>query len=155
MNKAGTKVREGHRSVTPSGVIYKSKSKSKDIREDYTYNNKGYGDAFRAGGAFIKLPIEAIEKLVRARVINHQTTLALLLHRQADVRAWPVVKLPIALLNRLGFDRRMVSRALQQLESKGVVRVHRKPGSRSTVTLLRHPIRHLCFVTEEDEEDEL
>jgi predicted transcriptional regulator len=36
-----------------------------------------------------------------------------------------------------------VSRALKQLEDKGLIQVHRKPGSRSTVTVLFHPVHEL------------
>jgi DNA-binding FadR family transcriptional regulator len=65
------------------------------------------------------------------------------------------VRLPIALFRACGLSRRAVSKALQQLERRGLIRVHRKPGRRSTVTLLWHPIRELCLVASEDQEDEL
>jgi DNA-binding MarR family transcriptional regulator len=87
-------------------------------------------------------------------VSRQAVVLAVMLHRQADMRRWPVVKLPIALLNLCGFTQKAVSRALQQLELKGFVRVHRKPGKRSTVTVLWHPMRELSFVPTENEKDE-
>jgi hypothetical protein len=81
--------------------------------------------------------------------------MALLLHRQADMQRWPVVKLPIALLNQGGFDRAAACRALQSLERRGLVQVHRKPGCRSTVAVLWHPVRELCVTGEDDIEDDL
>lgn len=97
----------------------------------------------------LRLPLDVYFRLLDAGLTHNALVVAQLLHRQADMRRWPVVKLPIALLTRCGFTRKSVSRALQQLEQKGLVRIHRKPGKRSTVTVLWHPVRDLCFVTEE------
>jgi hypothetical protein len=79
--------------------------------------------------------------------------LALLLHRQADLSGWAVVRLPTALLNLCQLNRKAVSRALQQLETARLVRVHRHIGRRSTVTVLWHPQHDLCVTGAEDWRD--
>lgn len=146
--------------MTLSGVIYKNHSKRVICKKSRTEtgNKYLYGEKSRFLGdlkqAYVQAPIEVLGMLHRMRVSRQAVVLAMLLHRQADMRRWPVVRLPIALLNQCGFDRRTVSRALQQLEHKDLIRVHRNPGKRSTVTVLWHPIREFSFVADEDEEEE-
>ena len=83
---------------------------------------------------YANMPVTLLPRLIHFR--RSTIILVMLLQRQADVRRWPVVNLPPALLNLCGFDRKTVSLALRQLETAGLVRVHRRPGRRSTVTLL-------------------
>ena len=92
---------------------------------------------------FVSLPVSLLSRL--SGMSGQTVILAELLHREAALAGWPVVKLPVALLNLCRLNRDAVSRALQQLETAGLVRVHRKSGRRSTVTVLWHPIRDVCF----------
>jgi hypothetical protein len=102
---------------------------------------------------FMRFSLPDYFQLIDADLPRNALVIAQLLHRQADMRRWPVVKLPTALFNRCGFGRRTVSLALRQLEQKGLVRVHRKLGARSTVTVLWHDINALCSADELTEEE--
>jgi DNA-binding MarR family transcriptional regulator len=83
---------------------------------------------------FVQLPVDLLPELTG---FSGQTViLAALLQRQAAIQGWPVVRLPVALLNLCHLNRTAVSRALRQLETAGLIRVHRHPGRRSTVTVL-------------------
>jgi hypothetical protein len=129
------------------------------------YTDRGYGRAFSEAelqAKELQISLDIYFRLLDADLPRNALVVAHLLHRQIASRAyalaagyeWPTAKLPVALFNRCGFTRRDIWRALKQLERKGLIRVHRKPGSRSTVTVLWHPIRELGLAPAEDEEEE-
>jgi hypothetical protein len=101
------------------------------------YTARGYGrrppDA-AVQRMFVHLPVDLLPRLVGSS--GQTIILAALLQRQAALQDWPVVRLPVALLNLCHLNRDAVSRGLHQLEEAGLVRVHRHPGRRSTVTML-------------------
>jgi hypothetical protein len=101
---------------------------------------------------FVSCPVSLLPQL--AGLSGQAVMVALLLHRQAELHGWPMVRLPVALFNLCRLNRNAVHRALQQLEAVGLARVHRKPGARSTVTVLWHSLRELCVTGEEDIDDD-
>jgi hypothetical protein len=143
------------------GVKYICKDNEKKNNKKNTHENSysllGYGKPLpkaKVEKAYINLPISLLSSLYRARAREGAIAVAALLHRQADMRGWPVVRLPTALFNLCGLNRWAVSRALAWLEREGFIRVHRKPGKRSTATVLWHPVRDLCFVVGDDDSDD-
>jgi hypothetical protein len=130
-----------HRCYSVRGIGLESKNNNKDLKKEGNrqhrgYTLHGYGRELPAADPkrmWVRMPIASLQRLAS---LHAKTILvALLLQRQADVVAWPVVRLPIALFNLFGLRRMDVSRALTQLESAGLVRVYRRPGKRSTVTI--------------------
>jgi hypothetical protein len=136
--------------------IKKDTSSRARARQGDGYSSRGYGRPLTGGelqSMFMRFSLPDYFQLIDADLPRNALVIAQLLHRQADMRRWPVVKLPTALFNRCGFGRRTVSLALRQLEQKGLVRVHRKLGARSTVTVLWHDINALCSADELTEEE--
>jgi hypothetical protein len=123
--------------ILDDGDTLKENSKTKYKTAGYTL--RGYGRPMskaQLGTMFTRIPQLILDRLVIAGLPRNALVMALLLQRQADMRGWSVVRLPTAILNHYRFDRRTVARALQQLETAELVRVHRKAGRRSSVTVL-------------------
>ena len=101
------------------------------------YTARGYGRRPPEAAVvqmFARQPVGLLSRLIEFS--GPAVVLAALLQRQVDLLGWPVVRLPVGLLNLCRLNRVAVSRALMQLEAAGLVRVHRRPGRRSTVTVL-------------------